>query len=73
MSDSEDDKAKIKKSQCGITLLQAWYNNLYLNESEQKSPKKRKTKSERKSLVVIIPDFESFNDKVLQNFILIIR
>lgn len=55
--DSDTDKSSIKKSQCNFSLLQSWYESL----------------STKENLVVIITDFESFNEIVLQNFILIVR
>lgn len=74
--DSDEDerskKIKIKKSNCNFGLLQAWYENLYCGSNVNNSPKKNKN-SARKVLVVIIPDFESFNEKVLRDFILIAR
>lgn len=73
MDTEETNKRRIKKSNCNFALLQAWYENTYITDLEQTSPKKRKTKNVRKVLVVIISDFESFNDKILQDFILIIR
>ncbi|XP_063621451.1 origin recognition complex subunit 3 [Cydia splendana] len=69
--DSDDEtlptKKKLKKNQCTMRLLQNWYNNKYLSPS----PKKRQTVSMR-SLVIIIPDFESFNCNILQDFVMII-
>ncbi|XP_017783134.1 PREDICTED: origin recognition complex subunit 3 [Nicrophorus vespilloides] len=49
-------KVKIKKSQCSFTLLQSWYEDLYNNKVDN-------------VLVVILPDFESFKENVLQDFI----
>lgn len=75
--DSDEDeggkKNTIKRTNCNFGLLQAWYEDLYLTNNESNSPKKLKTKNARKVLVVIIPDFESFSEKVLQDFILILR
>lgn len=75
--DTEEEVSKkrtIRKSNCNFALLQAWYEEMYLTERDLESPKKRsKTKNARKVLVVIVSDFESFNDKVLQDFILIVR
>lgn len=76
--DSDEDetsrKIRIKRGNCNFGLLQAWYEDLYLSVEACNSPsKKQKTKTEGKVLVVIIPDFESFNEKVLQDFILIVR
>jgi hypothetical protein len=44
---------------------------LYLTPNLNSSPKKQKTKINKKVIVVIIPDFENFAPKVLQDFILI--
>ncbi|XP_047986060.1 origin recognition complex subunit 3 [Leguminivora glycinivorella] len=70
-ADSDDEtlptKRKLKKNQCTMRALQNWYNDKYLSSS----PKKRQTVSMR-SLVIIIPDFESFNCNVLQDFVMII-
>ncbi|KAI8428881.1 hypothetical protein MSG28_007518 [Choristoneura fumiferana] len=68
--ESEDETTptkKLKKNQCTMTTLQNWYRSKYLNSS----PKKKHTVSMR-SLVIIIPDFESFNCNVLQDFVMII-
>lgn len=73
--DSDEDerkRSKIKKSSCNFGLLQAWYEDLYFTNTSN-SPKKQKARKEGKVLVVIIPDFESFSEKVLQDFILIAR
>ncbi|XP_066152225.1 origin recognition complex subunit 3 isoform X2 [Euwallacea fornicatus] len=43
-----------------LPLLQRWYDDLY------------ETETKKLKLAVIIPDFEAFSPKVLQNFILII-
>lgn len=58
--DLEEEKSHLKKSHLSLPLLQSWYEDLY--------PKK----NGGNLLVVIIPDFESFNVKVLQSFILIV-
>lgn len=52
-----------------MKVLQSWYQSKYKNTSPKK---KRHTKSSV-SLVVIIPDFESFNCNVLQDFVMIVR
>ncbi|XP_059059897.1 origin recognition complex subunit 3 isoform X2 [Achroia grisella] len=64
--DSNEIK-KIKKNQCTMKVLLKWYNSKYVNVS----PKKKKLTSKR-SLVIVIPDFESFNSNVLQDFVMII-
>ncbi|XP_047514983.1 origin recognition complex subunit 3 [Pieris napi] len=61
----ESSKPKLKKSRCTMKTLQSWYNDNLV-----KSPKKRK--KSQLPLVVIIPDFESFNCNVLQDFVMII-
>ncbi|KAL3281804.1 hypothetical protein HHI36_005005 [Cryptolaemus montrouzieri] len=71
-----EETSNIKKSRCNFSVLQAWYENLYMNDSilnysATGSPKKRKTVPNRKVLVVIIPDLENFNYTVIQDFILI--
>ncbi|KAJ8918404.1 hypothetical protein NQ315_008100 [Exocentrus adspersus] len=66
----ESSRYQYKKSQLSLSFLKCWYEDLY-KEKPVVSPKKKKTKSIRKILVVIIPDFESFNAQVLQKFILI--
>ncbi|XP_050314452.1 origin recognition complex subunit 3 [Anthonomus grandis grandis] len=58
-TDEEDERVHVKRSYLSFPLLQEWYEDLY--PSEQKNV-----------LVVIIPDFESFNVKVLQTFISIV-
>ncbi|XP_072940477.1 origin recognition complex subunit 3 isoform X2 [Epargyreus clarus] len=71
--EDEDDeidshhKRKLKKSQCTMKVLQNWYHTKYTN-----SPKKNKHNNVKKSLVVIMPDFESFNCNILQDFVLIV-
>ncbi|EFA03157.1 origin recognition complex subunit 3 [Tribolium castaneum] len=67
--DSDSDTRQIKKSQCSFTLLQAWYEELYQPPGTANSPKKQKTKHNKNIIVVIIPDFENFAPKVLQDFI----
>jgi origin recognition complex subunit 3 len=69
--ESDSETPRIKKSQCNFSLLQSWYEQLYLTPNLNSSPKKQKTKINKKVIVVIIPDFENFAPKVLQDFILI--
>ncbi|CAH1117907.1 unnamed protein product [Phaedon cochleariae] len=66
---SDSTRTHLKKSQLNLSVLQCWYENMY-QEHSQTSPKKQKTKN-KKILVIIISDFESFNAEVLQKFILI--
>ncbi|XP_026751186.2 origin recognition complex subunit 3 [Galleria mellonella] len=68
--DSQDNNEikKIKKSQCTLKVLLKWYNSKYITVS----PKKKKCIRMKRSLVIIIPDFESFNCNVLQDFVMII-
>ncbi|CAG9832857.1 unnamed protein product [Diabrotica balteata] len=54
--ENESGTTQIKKTQLTMSLLESWYEKLI----------------EKKPLVVIIPDFESFNPQVLERFILII-
>lgn len=62
-------KSKLKKNQCTIKTLKNWYLNKYITAS----PKKKTATAANRSLVVIIPDFESFNSNVLQDFVMILR
>ncbi|KAL0892178.1 hypothetical protein ABMA27_015366 [Loxostege sticticalis] len=65
--DNVKQSKKLKKNQCTMKLLQSWYNSNYTNIS----PKKKKHRSSNRLQVVIIPDFESFNCSVLQDFVMI--
>lgn len=67
-----ENKYKLKKSQMNFAVLQAWYEKEHDVFKSTKSEKQLR-KHQRKSLIVVLPDFESFNDKVLQQFILICR
>ncbi|CAG9759784.1 unnamed protein product [Ceutorhynchus assimilis] len=58
--DNEEYTSNFKKSDFSLPLLQSWYQYMY------------PVKTEKKLLVVIVPDFESFSANVLQTFILII-
>lgn len=66
----DENKCHYKKSQLTMPVLKCWYEDLY-EEKTVITPKKIRTKNKRKVLIVIIPDFESFNAQVLQKFILI--
>ncbi|CAH0407752.1 unnamed protein product [Chilo suppressalis] len=59
---------KLKKNQCTMRVLQNWYSTTYTNAS----PKKKKNTISNRLLVIIIPDFESFNCSILQDFVMII-
>ncbi|KAJ8732047.1 hypothetical protein PYW08_014777 [Mythimna loreyi] len=55
---------KLKKNQCTMKTLKNWYLS--------KSPMKKKSTTTKRMLVIIIPDFESFNCNVLQDFVMIV-
>lgn len=59
---------KLKKNQCTMKTLKNWYQSKCLS-----SPTKKKSSTTRRTLVIIIPDFESFNCNVLQDFVMIVR
>ncbi|XP_050663609.1 origin recognition complex subunit 3 isoform X2 [Leptidea sinapis] len=63
--DIVDTSRKLKKSTCTMKTLRNWYRSRYSNESPRKM-------RQRQSLIVIIPDFESFNCNTLQDFVMII-
>uniref|UniRef100_A0A2H1V6Z1 Origin recognition complex subunit 3 n=1 Tax=Spodoptera frugiperda TaxID=7108 RepID=A0A2H1V6Z1_SPOFR len=58
---------KLRKSQCTMKALKNWYNTKCML-----SPIKKKSPQTRRTLVIIIPDFESFNCNVLQDFVMIV-
>ncbi|CAG9771445.1 unnamed protein product [Ceutorhynchus assimilis] len=60
IDDIEDYTSNLKNSDFSLPLLQNWYKHMY------------PVNAEKKVLVVIVPDFESFSTEVLQRFILII-
>ncbi|XP_049865911.1 origin recognition complex subunit 3 [Pectinophora gossypiella] len=62
------ESKRLRKNQCTMKVLQKWYTNKY----NTPSPKKKKHSSVKRSLVIIIPDFESFNCSVLQDFVMIV-
>lgn len=76
--DHEEEECNyIRKSCCTFAVLQAWYENLYLNNSilnysDENSFIKRGAPN-CKPLVVIIPDIENFNENVIQDFISIVH
>lgn len=53
-------------------MLQAWYEKEHDVWKQNKSEKQLR-KHQRKVLVVVLPDLESFPNKILQDFILICR
>lgn len=57
-SPTDNCETEFKKNQCNFRVLEAWYKEY----CEENTP-----------LVIIIPDFESFNSSVLRDFILILR
>lgn len=69
-SEEEGEGDDVKRSQCTMPNLVAWYNE---QRNKPTSPKKQKTLSAPEKLVVIIPDFEGFSHKVLQELVLILR
>lgn len=69
----EEETNYIKKSRCTFAILQAWYENLYLNTSilnySDEKILYQKGAPVCKPLVVIIPDIENFSENVIQDFI----
>ncbi|CAG4937416.1 unnamed protein product [Colias eurytheme] len=61
-------KPKLKKSHCTMKTLFNWYKN----KQETCSPKKKKHTVVQQTLIIIIPDFESFNCNILQDFVMIV-
>lgn len=51
-----------------MKTLKSWYCSEYLNNSLE-----TKSSQDARTLVIIIPDFESFNCNVLQDFVMIVR
>ncbi|XP_052738686.1 origin recognition complex subunit 3 [Bicyclus anynana] len=73
LDDSADESmieptVRLKKSQCTMRSLLNWYQSTHMNTS----PKKLKHAPPKKILVIIMPDFESFNCNILQDFVMII-
>ncbi|XP_039749028.1 origin recognition complex subunit 3 [Pararge aegeria] len=73
LDDSADDSMteqtiRLKKSQCTMRALHNWYQSKYVSTS----PKKLKHAAPKKTLVVIMPDFESFSCNILQDFVMIV-
>lgn len=67
-----EHKSKLRKSHCTLTLLEKYYRNLYGAKNNLTPRKKKKHSINKKSLIVIIPDFESFNYSILQDLVLIL-
>ncbi|XP_063988674.1 origin recognition complex subunit 3 [Diachasmimorpha longicaudata] len=53
----ENERPEVRKNQCTFRVLESWYKEKY---------------NEAPPLVVIIPDFESFNPIILRDFILVL-
>ncbi|XP_054262243.1 origin recognition complex subunit 3 [Macrosteles quadrilineatus] len=70
-SDSEEEDVfdDVKRSQCTMPNLVSWYEEL---TPQNDSPRKKTNNIPREKLVIIVPDFESFSTKVLQDVILIL-
>lgn len=51
-----------------MKTLKNWYQSKSIS-----SPMKKKSSIAKRTLVIIIPDFESFNCNVLQDFVMIVR
>ncbi|GJQ82482.1 hypothetical protein Trydic_g14472 [Trypoxylus dichotomus] len=65
-----ENKYKVKKTQLNFSMLQAWYEREH-DTAKQAKLNKFLRKHQRKVLVVILPDLESFNERILQEFLLI--
>ncbi|XP_068630803.1 origin recognition complex subunit 3 [Battus philenor] len=61
-------RPRLKKSQCTMKILQKWYHNKY----QANLSSNIRFSNTRRLLVIIIPDFESFNCNILQDFVMII-
>ncbi|XP_047526742.1 origin recognition complex subunit 3 [Vanessa atalanta] len=61
------ERVKLKKNQCTLKTLLNWYQAKYVKQSLKKYKPVPK-----KALVIIMPDFESFNCNILQDFVMII-
>ncbi|XP_041976430.1 origin recognition complex subunit 3 [Aricia agestis] len=59
-------KTKVKKSHCTMKTLKKWY------EEQEATQSPRKFVKPLQPLVIIMPDFESFNSNILQDFIMIL-
>ena len=64
LEEEESSGIQLKRNQISLHALETWYDNQYPREE------KSKTKKQRKSLIVILEDFEAFPAPVLQDFIL---
>ncbi|XP_045765033.1 origin recognition complex subunit 3 isoform X2 [Maniola jurtina] len=58
---------RLKKSQCTMSSLLNWYQSKYVTLSS-----KLKQPTPKKTLVIIMPDFESFSCYVLQEFVMMV-
>lgn len=71
--DNDEGELQVKKSNLVLPTLEAWYCNLYMENCDGSSPKKRsrgKQENTQPPLVIILEDFESFPASLLQNYIL---
>nr|XP_018904679.1 PREDICTED: origin recognition complex subunit 3 [Bemisia tabaci] len=75
-SDSEEHQyISIKRANQTLPHLVNWFNNLEANQAEEPTKKKSKTETEITTsprIIIILPDFEAHDEKVLQDFILIL-
>nr|XP_034824414.1 origin recognition complex subunit 3 isoform X2 [Maniola hyperantus] len=60
---------RLKKSQCTMRSLLKWYKNKYVTSSPKKL---KRTTPKTNTLIIIMPDFESFSCNVLQDFVMIV-
>lgn len=71
------DKKKIQRWNCNLKYLVSWYSNFQVHTSPKKKKKGNKAApksgGDAKPLIVILPDFESFSPRVLQEFILLLK
>lgn len=76
--DSQNEKeikSKINRWNCNLQYLSSWYSTIAARGQKKRKTNKMPVKcgGNGQSLVVIIPDFESFPAKVLQEFILLLK
>ncbi|XP_046979890.1 origin recognition complex subunit 3 isoform X1 [Schistocerca americana] len=79
--DSDNEKShspkKVKKALCNFPVLVEWYrtvkeeNYFFVGSPAKRNKSKRDNNEYTKPLVVIIPNFENFSQRVLKDFILI--
>ncbi|XP_034256218.1 origin recognition complex subunit 3 [Thrips palmi] len=73
--DEKQTKSKINRWHCNLQYLSSWYSTIAAKGNKKRKTNKLSEKfgGKAQSLVVIIPDFESFPAKVLQEFILLLK